>query len=117
MSLLLFQFLSILALNNVKNSLDALVQAKIQGRAHKTQIHTYTYTHMHTYIHIHAPLLVDPNPQRCKHSHHGCDEAGSHMLKRAHVHGLLLSPHGLGIGVSAQFTHYQVKGGGGELHE
>jgi len=39
------------------------------------------------------------------------------MLKRAHVHGLLLSPHGLGIGVSAQFTHYQVKGEGGELHE
>ncbi len=37
------------------------------------------------------------------------------MLEGTHVHGLLLAPHNLRVGVAAQLTHDQVKGEGRQL--
>lgn len=55
----------------------------------------------------HLPVLVP----------HAGLKAGADVLVAPHVHGLLLGPHELGIGVPPQLPLYQVEGKGHQLHQ
>ena len=54
---------------------------------------------------IHLPVLVS----------HASLQAGADVGVGSHVHGLLLAPHKLGIGVAPQLPLHQVKGEGHQL--
>lgn len=47
---------------------------------------------------------------------HAGFQAGADMGVPPHVHGFLLAPHELGIGVAPQLPLHQIKGEGHQLH-